>query len=103
MATLQSRRYGLVTFYNARPDQRYGFIRDLGSWNKSNQSDTSTPIQERIYFHASFFRTMIPQNTPQAMVQISNKLNTTRKHTLDNPLFWIALGTCLGLLVCRLT
>lgn len=81
MSNLQSRRYGLVTFYNAKPDQRYGFIRDLGSWDKSNQSNTSTPIQERIYFHASFFRTMIPQNTPQAMVQISN--NTVVEYIVE--------------------
>ena len=37
------------------------------------------------------------------MAQITNTLNTTHKHTLDNPLFWIPLGTCLGLLVCRLS
>ena len=44
------RHYGRVLYYDSRPQERYGFIEELGSWGHD------ALVTERVYFNMSFVR-----------------------------------------------
>jgi hypothetical protein len=44
------RHYGRVLYYDSRPQERYGFIEELGSWGHDPL------VAERVYFNMSFVR-----------------------------------------------
>ena len=71
------RRHGRVTYYNSKPNQQYGFITDLGVLGDT----TSETVGDRIYFHRSFVRSMVPRDSPRALVQFS--INTIVEYVLE--------------------
>lgn len=77
MSTPPARRHGRVTYYNSKPGQQFGFIADLGVLG----DNTSDAIGDRVYFHRSFVRSMIPTDSPRALVQFS--INTIVEYVLE--------------------
>lgn len=71
------RRHGRVTYYNSKPGQQYGFIDDLGVIDDA----TNDTIGDRIYFHRSFVRSIVPTGSPRALVQFS--INTIVEYGLE--------------------
>ena len=71
------RRHGRVTYSNSKPGQQYGFIIDHGVIGDT----TNTPLGDRIYFHRSFVRSMVPRDSPRALVQFS--INTIVEYVLE--------------------
>lgn len=77
MTTPPARRHGRVTYYNSKPGQQFGFIADIGVLG----DNTSDSIGDRVYFHRSFVRSMIPTDSPRALVQFS--INTIVEYVLE--------------------
>lgn len=51
------RRFGVVTKYDDRPKENFGFIRELGNWN--NNPDI---VIDRVYFHVTHIRNRVTPN-----------------------------------------